>query len=83
MGYQAAQPGIRNEWERVWYKGGSLTSGATGNHVLTNAWMLQKDGESRPWVVVALANDSNGGIEIGPIQSLTSRIIELVGQAPQ
>lgn len=83
MGYQSAQPGIRNEWQRVWYKGGSLTSGATGNHVATHAWLLQKDGESRPWVVVALANDSSGGIEFSPIQSVTSRIIELIGQAPQ
>jgi len=83
LGYQAAQPGIRNEWQRVWYKGGSLVSGATGTHVLTHAWMLQKDGESRPWVVVALSNDSSGGIEGGPIQSVTSRIIELIGDAPQ
>ncbi len=82
LGYQVAQPGIRNEWQRVWYKGGSLTSGATGNHVLTHAWLLQKSGEVRPWVVIALANDSNGGIEGGPIQSLTSRIIELIGQIP-
>ena len=83
MGYQSAQPGIRNEWQRVWYKGGSLTSGATGNHVLTHAWMLQKSGEVRPWVVVALANDSSGGIESGQIQSVTSRIIELIGLSAQ
>ena len=83
MGYQSAQPGIRNEWQRVWYKGGSLTSGATGDHVLTHAWLLQKSGEARPWVVVALANDSAGGIDGFAVQSLTSRIIELVGQAAQ
>ena len=82
LGSQAAQPGIRNQWGRVWYKGGSLTSGATGNHVLTHAWLLQRNGESRPWVVVALANDSNGGIEGAPIQSVTSRIIELIGMMP-
>lgn len=82
LGSQVAQPGIRNEWGRVWYKGGSLTSGATGNHVLTHAWMLQKDGESQPWIVVALSNDPAGGIEAAPIQSVTSRIIELVGTMP-
>ncbi|AKS42450.1 serine hydrolase [Wenzhouxiangella marina] len=80
LGYQAAQPGIRNVWDRVWYKGGSLTSGASGNHVLTHAWMLQKDGASEPWVVVALSNDPAGGIDPFPIQSLTSRIIELIGE---
>jgi hypothetical protein len=83
MGYQAAQPGIRNEWQRVWYKGGSLSSGATGDHVLAHAWMLQKSGEVRPWVVVALANDSSGGIDGGAVQSVTSRIIELIGEGPQ
>jgi hypothetical protein len=82
LGSQAAQPGVRNEWGRVWYKGGSLVSGATGTHVLTHAWMLQKSGESRPWVVVALANDPAGGIDGVPIQSVTSRIIELVGAMP-
>ncbi|NBB93217.1 MAG: hypothetical protein GVY32_08625, partial [Gammaproteobacteria bacterium] len=82
LGSQAAQPGIRNQWARVWYKGGSLTSGATGTHVLTHAWLLQKDGESKPWVVVALANDPAGGIDGVPIQSVTSRIIELIGTMP-
>jgi len=82
LGSQAAQPGIRNHWGRVWYKGGSLTSGATGNHVFTHAWLLQKRGDTRPWVVVALSNDAGGGIEPAPIQSVTSRIIELIGAMP-
>lgn len=82
LGSQAAQPGIRNHWGRVWYKGGSLTSGATGNHVFTHAWLLQERGDTRPWVVVALSNDASGGIEAAPIQSVTSRIIELIGAMP-
>jgi hypothetical protein len=82
LGAQAAQPGIHNQWDRVWYKGGSLVSGNLGTLVLTHTWMLQKDGASRPWVVVALSNDPAGGIEGAPIQSVTSRIIELVGGMP-
>lgn len=81
LGYQAAQPGIRNEWARVWFKGGSLTSGASGDHVLTYAWLLQKSGDVRPWVVVAMANDVDGGIDGGSMQSLTSRIVELIGES--
>lgn len=82
MGYQAAQPGVRSRWDRVWYKGGSLTSGATGQHVLANAWLLQKDGERRPWVVVGLANDSAGGIDAFQVNSVLSRILELIADTP-
>jgi hypothetical protein len=82
LGYQAALPGVRADWGRVWYKGGSLSSGATGLHVLTGAWLLQKEGESKPWVVVGLTNDSAGGIDIFQVNSVLSRIIELIGDVP-
>ncbi|OAB56866.1 hypothetical protein AY599_11775 [Leptolyngbya valderiana BDU 20041] len=82
LGFQAAQPDVRSKWERVWYKGGSLTSGSTGSHVLTNAWLLQKDGEQRPWVVVGLTNDSAGGIDIFQVNSVLSRILELIAEQP-
>ncbi len=82
MGSQAAQPGVRNEWARVWYKGGSLESGVSGLHVLTHAWLLQADGASRPWVVVALSNNDAGNIDAIAIQSVTSRILELVAGMP-
>lgn len=82
LGFQAAQPGVRSEWTRVWYKGGGLSSGASGQHVLTNAWLLQKDGESQPWVLVALTNDSAGGIDIFQVNSVLSRILELIADPP-
>jgi len=78
MGAQAAQPGIRNPWARVWYKGGSLVSGVSGNHVLTHAWLLENNPEFPPLVVVALANNPAGGIDAFEIQSITSRIVELL-----
>jgi len=79
LGAGAAQPNIRNLWDRVWYKGGSLESGVTGYHVLTHAWLLENQG-SDPYVVIAMANDSNGGIDVFDVQSITGRILELVSQ---
>ncbi len=80
MSSQVAQPNIRNAWDRAWYKGGSLVSSATGNHVLTHAWLLENEGDFPPFVVVALANNSSGGIDPFEIQSVTSRMIELLAE---
>lgn len=78
MSSQVAQPNIRTAWDRAWYKGGSLVSGATGNHVYTHAWLLENEGDFPPFVVVALANNPAGGIDPFPIQSVTNRMIELL-----
>ena len=77
MGAQAAQPNVRGLWNRVWYKGGSLASGA-GLHVLTHGWLLENGGESPPIVLIAMANADAGGIDQFAIQSLTNRMIEVV-----
>lgn len=77
LGAGIAQPGVRNRWDRVWYKGGNLESSSTGNLVLTHAWMLERQG-SDPYVVVAMANDPAGGIDVFEVQSITGRILELV-----
>ncbi len=80
MGAQTAQPEIRNHWDRVWYKGGSLVSGVDGYHVLTHAWLLEDNGHA-PYVVVGMTNDDNGGIDnndgIYKVQSVLARILEL------
>ncbi|MEP7096096.1 MAG: serine hydrolase [Dokdonella sp.] len=76
MGSATAQPDVRNYWDRVWYKGGSLSSGA-GFHVLTHAWMLENTGHD-PYVVVAMSNSDAGGIDQYRVQSITGRILELV-----
>lgn len=78
MGSQAAQPDVRTPWDRVWYKGGSLSSGANGLHVLTHGWLLENEGDSPPIVVIAMANEDDGGIDQFAIQSLSNRMIELV-----
>lgn len=78
LGAQAAQPEVRGQWDRVWYKGGSLPSGS-GFYVLTHAWVLQNEGED-PWVVIAMSNSLNGAIDVYQVQSITGRILELVAQ---
>lgn len=82
-GAQAAQFRIRPNWDRVWYKGGSLVSGATGYHVLTHAWLLEDNGRW-PIVVVGMTNDSSGGIDadngVFKVQSVLARILELADQ---
>jgi hypothetical protein len=81
MGSQAAQPNVRGQWDRVWYKGGSLASGTTGLHVLVHAWLLEDAGGS-PFVVVGMANSSTGGIDQFNVQSVLGRILQLTSALP-
>ena len=76
-GAGVAQPEVRNKWQRVWYKGGSLSSVANGFHVLTHAWMLQNAGKD-PYVVIAMSNSVNGNIDQFQVQSVTGRLLQLV-----
>ena len=76
-GAGVAQPEVRNKWQRVWYKGGSLASGTNNFHVLTHAWMLQNAGKD-PYVVVAMSNSANGNIDQFNVQSVTGRLLQLV-----
>ena len=80
LGAGVAQPEVRARWDRVWYKGGSLASGA-GFHVLTHAWMLENAGEDA-YVVIAMSNNDAGGIDPFNVQSVTGRLLELVSQLP-
>jgi len=83
LGAGAAQPNIRNEWDRVWYKGGNLVvESDPGNPgfeqvVLTHAWLLENEG-SDPWVVVALSNGPTDDIDGFDVQSITGRILEIL-----
>ena len=74
----AAQPNLRENWDRVWYKGGSLESVNTGLHVLTHAFMLEREGEA-PYVLVGFSNNPNGGLESQQfnIQSLLGRMAQI------
>lgn len=81
MGSQAAQPNVRAQWDRAWYKGGSLATGSSGLHALAHAWLLEDAGRE-PFVVVALANSSAGGIDQFNVQSVLGRVLELTAALP-
>ena len=81
FGAGAAQPDVRQDWDRVWYKGGSLAASVDDFHVLTHAWMLENAGGD-PYVVIAMSNDSGGGINPFFVQSITGRLLELVSKLP-
>ena len=77
LGAGVAQPEIRNFWNRVWYKGGSLLKATNDYVVLTHAWMLERQGQ-RPYVIIGMANNQSGNIDIFEIQSVLGRILELI-----
>ncbi|WP_395373281.1 serine hydrolase [Marinicella sp. W31] len=82
-GSQTAQSELRNHWDRVWYKGGSLVSAGAGYHVLTHGWLLEDNGRP-PFVVVGMTNNNNGGIDandgIFRVQSVLARLLELTAE---
>jgi hypothetical protein len=71
-----AQPFVRGEWERVWCKGGSL-EGTTGLLTLAHSGLVESDSRGT-YVVEAMANNQAGGIDQFQVQSVTSRILQLV-----
>ncbi|MEM9531025.1 MAG: serine hydrolase [Pseudomonadota bacterium] len=76
LGAQAAQPNVREAWDRVWYKGGGLSISATTQVVLTHAWLLENGGED-PWVLVALSNNPGANIDQFAVQSVLGRLLQL------
>jgi hypothetical protein len=81
MGAQVAQPNVRGQWDRAWYKGDSLASGTSGLHVMVHAWMLEDAGRD-PYVVVGMADSSAGGIDTFNVQSVLGRVLQLVAAPP-
>lgn len=59
----------------------ALTASSADYDVLTHAWMLENAGED-PWVLVAMSNSENGGIDVYDVQSVTGRILELLDEMP-
>lgn len=78
---EAALFGVRNEWDRVWYKGGSIPGGGPGlNVILTHATLVQSN-DGRAHAIIVMFN-SDAGFSTDPLQfeaaSLMSRIHELL-----
>ena len=83
MSAGVAQPGIRERWDRVWFKGGNLIGQNNDQRVLTLAWFLESAQFGR-FVVVAMANNRvAGNIDTFVSQSLTSRILETLADSVQ
>jgi hypothetical protein len=81
---QAAQPQLRPQWDRVWYKGGSLLRAAQTYDVFTHAWLVEDTGRD-PYVVIALSNSNSGGISqltTFQIQSVTARMFQILATLP-
>ncbi|MEM9173352.1 MAG: serine hydrolase [Pseudomonadota bacterium] len=78
-GAETAVVNLRDQWERVWFKGGSLSDGS-GLLVLTYGWMLETDNRGTFAVIVMTNNDPNGTARIdqGAVASVASRIIDIV-----
>jgi hypothetical protein len=89
LGASAGQPNVRNAWDRVWYKGGSLAQATNQYNVWTHAWMLERNGE-QPYVLVSMANSPDGGIsgtnnvgvddDVFDIQSINGRLLQLLSE---
>ena len=75
---EAATVFLRNRWERVWYKGGSLAD-SSGVKVLTHSWMLESDSRGA-YVVVSMHNDLGftQDLRTQGIDKTLARILQLV-----
>ncbi len=84
MSSQAAQPLVRGNWDRVWYKGGSLATATNQYRVFTHAWLLEDAGRD-PFVLIAMSNSPTSAISdttIFEIQSVAGRMLQLLSQLP-
>lgn len=71
--------GLRDKWERVWFKGGSLAD-PQGLLVLTYGWLLESDNRGA-YVVVGMLNTQSTNpnrIDNSAFLSAMSRIVDLV-----
>ncbi len=80
-GAETALVNLRSNWERVWFKGGSLSDGiGNGQRVLSYGWMLESDSRGAFSVVVITNNDSGGNARIDQslVGSVAGRILDIV-----
>ena len=72
--------GVRNRWQRVWYKGGSF-SDSQGLRVFTLGWLLESD-DRGSFVVAVMANGSAGEprIDRDAVSSIASRFLTIVDE---
>ena len=75
--------GLRNTWDRVWFKGGSLAAGTADGvetRVLSVTWLVESAERGR-FVVTASANNVlTGGIDQPAMLSLSARLLQLLDE---
>lgn len=81
FGGEAFLFGVRNEWDRVWYKGGGIPGQTAGTNVVyTHATMVESN-DGRSHALIAMFN-AEQGFALDPLQfevaSLLSRIHQLM-----
>lgn len=79
LGAETLGVNVRDQWERVWFKGGSLSDNL-GLRVLTYAWMFETDARGAYAVIVFTNNDSGASARIDQslVGSVALRIAEIV-----
>lgn len=80
-GAETALVNIREDWSRVWFKGGSLDDGF-GLRVLTYGWLLETE-DRGAFAVIAMGNNDSGGaarINQSLFSSVASRIVNIVNE---
>lgn len=81
LGAETVGVNVRGDWERVWFKGGSLADNL-GLRVLTYAWMFETDSRGAFAVIVFTNNDSGGNARIDQalVGSVALRIAAIVNE---
>lgn len=72
---------IRNRWERVWFKGGSLGDGV-GQVVGTYGWLLESDSRGA-FAVIAMGNTDpagSGRIDLNEFAQTALRLVDIVDE---
>jgi len=83
MGAEALLFGLRNEWDRVWYKGGALPGDSPDSAIARSDALLVESNDGKVYMLVGIyndADDSTVGIPNKPFgserQSLYARIMQ-------
>lgn len=79
FGAEAVLNTVRNKWDRVWSKGGSLVN-ENGNYVFTLSWLLESDTRGAHVIVLMANNEDRSAIVGAPIFSMASRIAEILDE---
>ncbi|MEM1144409.1 MAG: serine hydrolase [Pseudomonadota bacterium] len=76
-GAEVALLSVRNRWDRVWQKGGSLANN-DGNYVFTLSWMFESDAKGAFVVVIMASNRDGTPVDSSSLFSVAARAEQIV-----